>query len=81
MVKNVKRKQKPKSVKGKQTKLGTTPKKKLPRTVSPSGYQYGKSKKAADEKRKALPPGRRISKSGRKYTENRKNRSDLKDNV
>jgi len=81
MVKKQKRVQKSKASKGKQVKLGTTPKKKLPRTITPSGRQTGTSKKKYDEKRKALPPGRRISKSGKKYTENRKNRSDLKDNI
>jgi len=40
--------------------------------------QTGKSKLGADRKRKALPPGRRISKKGKKYTETRRNRSDKK---
>ena len=31
-----------------------------------------------DRQRKALPPGRRISRSGRRYTETRRNRSDRK---
>jgi len=31
-----------------------------------------------DKKRKALPPGKRISKSGKVYYEYRKNRTDLK---
>jgi len=32
----------------------------------------------ADRKRKAMQPGVRVSKSGRKYTETRRNRSDRK---
>lgn len=32
--------------------------------------------RSADNKRKALPPGRRVSKTGRVYTERRANRSD-----
>jgi len=36
------------------------------------------SGRAQDRKRKALAPGRRISKSGRKYNERRSNRSDTK---
>lgn len=31
---------------------------------------------AEDRRRKALPPGRRVSKTGRVYTERRANRSD-----
>jgi len=43
-------------------------------------YQTPKSRKSlkSDKKRKALPPGRRISKNGNKYTEHRQNRSDKK---
>ena len=41
--------------------------------------QVGKSIKAKDEKRKALMPGKRISKTGKEYWETRKNRSDAKD--
>ena len=40
--------------------------------------QVGKSIKAKDEKRKALAPGKRISKTGKVYWETRKNRSDSK---
>lgn len=39
--------------------------------------QTGRSKKSADIKRKAKPPGKRKSSSGRTYFENRKNRSDI----
>jgi len=41
-----------------------------------SKYQTGSSKESKDRKRKALPPGKRRSKSGKVYYENRKNRSD-----
>jgi len=38
--------------------------------------QVGTSNKKRDESRKALTPGKRISKSGKVYWETRKNRSD-----
>jgi hypothetical protein len=38
--------------------------------------QHGTSAKAYDKRHQALPAGRRISKSGRAYTETRSNRSD-----
>jgi len=40
-------------------------------------YQTGKTNRRVDRRRKALKPGRRVSKSGRRYTETRKNRSDV----
>jgi hypothetical protein len=40
-------------------------------------WQTGKTNLESDAKRAALPPGRRISASGKKYTETRRNRSDL----
>ena len=40
--------------------------------------QVGKSDKVRDAERKALLPGKRISKTGNKYWETRKNRSDSK---
>lgn len=40
-------------------------------------YQTGKSTKLNDAKRKAKKPGKRTSATGRKYTERRKNRSDI----
>jgi hypothetical protein len=48
------------------------------RIISVDKYQTPKSRKSikSDRKRSALPPGRRISKSGKKYTEHRQNRSD-----
>ena len=39
--------------------------------------QVGKTNVKADAKRKALAPGKRISKSGNIYWETRKNRSDV----
>lgn len=39
-------------------------------------YQVGKSNTNRDKKRTAKPPGERRSRSGRWYTERRKNRSD-----
>lgn len=50
-------------------KLGSTVKKKV--------WQTGKSVKKNDEDRKAKKPGVRKSASGKRYTERRKNRSDL----
>ena len=38
--------------------------------------QTGKSKTKLDKKRKALAPGKRVSKNGKVYYERRKNRSD-----
>ena len=38
--------------------------------------QRGSSVRSVDRKRRALPPGRRVSASGRVYTETRANRSD-----
>lgn len=74
--------------KGRQAKLGEKktqktklPKRKLPYTIKSSKRQVGISDKAKDKKRTALAPGRRKSKSGREYTENRKNRSDLSGGV
>jgi len=39
--------------------------------------QVGVTSKSEDRKRKALAPGKRISKNGKRYYETRKNRSDL----
>ncbi len=38
--------------------------------------QVGKTDKDIDSKRKALAPGKRVSKTGKIYWENRSNRSD-----
>lgn len=46
------------------------------RTIRRSTTQTGSSNTAADRRRTALPPGRRISGQGNRYTENRRNRSD-----
>ena len=43
--------------------------------------QVGTSNKIIDASRKALAPGKRISKSGNTYWETRKNRSDSKSGV
>jgi len=40
--------------------------------------QVGKTTKDVDQSRKALMPGKRISKAGNVYWETRKNRSDAK---
>ena len=47
----------------------------------PSTHQTGTSIKSIDDKRTALPPGKRISKYNKVYYENRKNRSDMKDKI
>lgn len=39
-------------------------------------WQTGRTIDIIDVKRQALPPGMRISKNGKPYYENRKNRSD-----
>jgi hypothetical protein len=40
-------------------------------------YQIGKSSKYYDERRGAIAPGKRISRTGKTYWETRKNRSDM----
>ena len=52
-------------------------KRRLPRTIRAVKRMKGKSVRSADRKRTALKPGLRISKSGKKYWETRRNRSDL----
>jgi len=51
------------------------------KSLKVSDKQIGKTIKKIDKMRKALKPGKRISKSGKIYYENRANRSDLKDNI
>lgn len=51
------------------------------KSLKVSDKQIGKSIKSIDSKRKALKPGKRISKSGNIYYESRKNRSDLSGNI
>lgn len=46
------------------------------RNVRVADHQTGKTQVKADAMRKALAPGWRISKNGKKYYEGRKNRSD-----
>ena len=46
------------------------------KSLKVSDKQIGKTVKSIDVKRKALAPGKRISKTGKIYYENRKNRSD-----
>jgi len=51
------------------------------KNLKKSEHQIGKSIKSIDVKRKALAPGKRISKAGKIYYEKRRNRSDLKGNL
>ena len=51
------------------------------KSLKVSDHQIGTTIKAIDKMRKALKPGKRISKSGKIYYENRANRSDIKDNL
>ncbi|MFW6129604.1 MAG: hypothetical protein ACOC56_00380 [Atribacterota bacterium] len=48
------------------------------KVVKVSSHQTGKTNKKRDKARDALPPGKRISKSGNEYWETRANRSDLR---
>lgn len=58
-------------------KRGTTAGKKVTaKRRASSTRQTGSSSTAKDRARKALPPGRRVSRTGRVYYERRKNRSD-----
>ncbi len=52
-------------------------KKKKPTVVFERDKQVGTSNTFRDSRRVALPPGKRVSKSGKIYYESRKNRSDL----
>lgn len=47
------------------------------RNLKKSTHQTGKSNIPRDRKRDALMPGKRLSKTGKIYYENRKNRSDI----
>lgn len=50
-----------------------------PKVVYSKKKQTGKRiSLEADKKRKALPPGKRISKNGKIYYESRKNRTDVR---
>ncbi|MCJ7697791.1 MAG: hypothetical protein MUO73_05635 [Thermoplasmata archaeon] len=50
----------------------------LPHTIRPTTHQTGRTNQRADAARNAMLPGLRISKTGHKYAENRRNRSDLR---
>lgn len=54
------------------------PKKKVARVIKVRDRQIGTSKRKRDNQRKALKPGKRKSRDGKTYYENRKNRSDKK---
>ena len=49
----------------------------LSKSLTRTGHQTGTSDKKRDEARKAMPSGKRISKTGKIYYESRKNRSDV----
>jgi len=51
-------------------------KKKKPEVVYGDKKQHGKTDVFRDKRRTALPPGKRISKTGKIYYEMRRNRSD-----
>ena len=51
--------------------------KNLSKSLTRVEHQTGTSDKKRDEVRKAMPSGKRISKTGKVYYEYRKNRSDL----
>jgi len=49
-----------------------------PRTTKSKRRQTGRSNKRKDRKRKAMKPGKRLSKNKKVYYEYRRNRSDLR---
>ena len=49
----------------------------LSKSLTRKEHQTGTSDKKRDEARKAMPSGKRISKTGKIYYESRKNRSDI----
>ena len=51
--------------------------KSLRKSVTRRGEQTGTSNKKRDKARKAMPPGKRISKTGKIYYESRRSRSDI----
>ena len=63
-----------KEMKKEKTALGF---KSLKKSLKVSKHQTGTSNKKRDKVRKAMPPGKRRSKTGKIYYENRKNRSDI----
>lgn len=50
---------------------------KVPKTTKIMKQHGTRKSLKSDVKKRALPPGKRISKSGKKYTETRRNRSDV----
>ena len=48
----------------------------VPRTTKVLKQTGTRKSVKADKRVKALPPGRRVSKTGKRYTETRRNRSD-----
>lgn len=53
-----------------------------PAVLSKASHQSGASRNPAlDAKRMALPPGKRVSRTGRIYWETRRNRSDLEGGI
>ena len=70
------------SVQMKSAKAGASAKKKSGEVLKPAKRQTGRSKDVErDKKLKALPPGKRRSRSGKIYYEYRQNRSDLEGGV
>ena len=49
----------------------------LGRTVEEAGFLVGSSVEEIDQPRPALRPGRRVSRGGNVYYENRRNRADM----
>jgi len=52
-----------------------------PRVIKAVDYQKHRSKVSVDRRRKAMKPGKRISRTRHIYWETRKNRSDLRGGV
>jgi len=67
---------KPNKGKGKTQNRGNKGKNAKPKVLKITQHRRGKTNIKYDEKKKALPPGKRQSKSGKVYYENRRNRSD-----
>ncbi len=61
----------------KKVNLSTALRKHLAATLKAVRHQIGESVTERDRKLAALPPGKRISRTGRVYYEYRKNRSDI----
>ena len=51
---------------------------KVAKVIKVKKTQTGKSVQARDKPRKALKPGKRLSRNGKTYYEKRRNRSDVK---